>query len=271
MGIKVKNLNYTYNKGMPDETQAISDLSFEIPDKSIQGIIGATGSGKSTLLMLLSGLIKPDSGSIKQNGRVGIVFQYPEYQLFEETVERDVAFGPKNLKMSEKHIKAVTKESLEALSLDYEKIKDKSPFELSGGEKRRVAIAGILAMSPRILILDEPTAGLDPKARHSVLSMIKKLHKTKSIDVILVSHNMDDIANLCDNVLVLSQGSLLLSGNPSQVFSNYETLKNAGLSQPATMQIMRELNTKDAAFNQSIYNPQKAATQIASVLRGDKR
>lgn len=266
MGIKVKDLFYTYNKGLPDETNAINGISFEMPDNSIMGIIGPTGSGKSTLLMLLSGLIKPDSGNIKLKGRAGIVFQYPEYQLFEETVLKDVAFGPTNLGIKGPRLTKLIKDSMALVGLDYDQLANKSPFDLSGGEKRRVAIAGILAMSPRLLILDEPTAGLDPKAKQSILKMIQKIHKQNQIDVILVSHNMDDIARLCDSILVLNQGNLMLQGSPGEVFADSNLLSQIGLSKPIIMQIMENLNARDAAFDPSIYDVPKAASHIAKTI-----
>ena len=203
MSVIVKNLTYIYDEGMPFASKAIDDISFEIKDNDFVGLIGHTGSGKSTLIQHLNGLLKPSSGEIIVNGfnitdkdlnlteirkRVGIVFQYPEYQLFEETVEKDIAFGPGNLGLDEEEISKRVRKSMEAVGLDYETYKDKSPFDLSGGQKRRVAIAGVIAMNPEVLILDEPTAGLDPGGRDEIFNLIKKLHRDNNITIILSSH-----------------------------------------------------------------------------------
>ena len=220
MGIIVKNLTHVYNPGLPHESVALDDVSFEINDGEFVGIIGHTGSGKSTLLQHLNGLIKATSGNIIIDDtditdskvslldirkKIGLVFQYPEYQLFEETVEKDVAFGPKNLGLSEEEISERVKEAINLVGLDFENLKDKSPFDLSGGQKRRVAIAGVVAMKPQVLVLDEPTAGLDPKAHKDVLDMAKSIHKHEGNITILVSHNMADVARLCDKVLVMDR------------------------------------------------------------------
>ena len=228
--IKVENITHIYEKGLPDEAVALDDVSFTIEDGSFTGIIGHTGSGKSTLLQHLNGLLKPDSGRIfvgdtditdKKTDmlairrKVGLVFQYPEYQLFEETVASDVAFGPKNLGLTDEEIRVRVEEALRLVGLDISEFGDKSPFELSGGQKRRVAIAGVVAMQPEVLILDEPTAGLDPQTHRDILGMISEIHREQHNITILVSHNMNDVANLCDHVLVVNKGKLVMDGTPT--------------------------------------------------------
>lgn len=247
MSIQVKELTHIYSEGMPYQTVALEDISFEIEDGSFVGIIGHTGSGKSTLIQHLNGLLKPKTGSIIIDGiditdekvslrdirrTIGLVFQYPEYQLFEETVEKDIAFGPGNLGLTEEEIDERVREALDLVGLSYDELSQNSPFELSGGQKRRVAIAGVIAMRPKVLILDEPTAGLDPQAHKDILDLIKRVHKEEKITIILVSHNMGDIARHCEKVLVIEKGRLALEGTPGQVFSETEKLKNMGLELP---------------------------------------
>lgn len=245
MSVQVKNIFHTYNKGNPDAKIALKDVSFSIHDGEILGVIGHTGSGKSTMLQHLNGLLKPDSGQIiigdiditdekvkmtEIRTRVGLVFQYPEYQLFEETVAKDVAFGPKNLGMSDEEIDKTVQKSLEMVGLSYDEIAGRSPFELSGGQKRRVAIAGVIAMNPEVLILDEPTSGLDPHAHMEVLNMIRKIHKESTGIIIFVSHNMRDVANMSDKVLVMDRGSVVAFDTPDEIFKKREMLRNIGLS-----------------------------------------
>lgn len=245
MSVQVKNIFHTYNKGNPDAKIALKDVSFSIHDGEILGVIGHTGSGKSTMLQHLNGLLKPDSGQIiigdiditdekvkmtEIRKRVGLVFQYPEYQLFEETVAKDVAFGPKNLGMSDEEIEKTVRKSLEMVGLSYDEIAGRSPFELSGGQKRRVAIAGVIAMNPEVLILDEPTSGLDPHAHMEVLNMIRKIHKESTGIIIFVSHNMRDVANMSDKVLVMDRGSVVAFDTPDEIFKKREMLRNIGLS-----------------------------------------
>lgn len=233
MSIQVKNLTHIYSEGMPYQTIALEDISFEIADGSFVGIIGHTGSGKSTLIQHLNGLLKPNSGTILVDGlditdasvslrdirqRIGLVFQYPEYQLFEETVEKDVAFGPQNLGLPEDLIGERVREALHLVGLSYEDVGQRSPFDLSGGEKRRVAIAGVIAMRPKVLILDEPTAGLDPKAHKDILNLIERVHREENNTIILVSHNMGDIAALSEKVLVMHKGRMVMEGTPGEVF-----------------------------------------------------
>lgn len=245
MSVQVKNIFHTYNKGNPDAKLALKDVSFSINEGEILGVIGHTGSGKSTMLQHLNGLLKPDSGQImigdiditdekvkmtEIRKRVGLVFQYPEYQLFEETVVKDVAFGPKNLGMSDEEIDITVRKSLEMVGLSYDEIADRSPFELSGGQKRRVAIAGVIAMKPEVLILDEPTSGLDPHAHQEVLNMIRKIHKESTGIIIFVSHNMRDVANMSDKVLVMDRGSVIAFDTPDEIFKKRDMLRNIGLS-----------------------------------------
>lgn len=245
MSVQVKNIFHTYNKGNPDAKIALKNVSFSINDGEILGVIGHTGSGKSTMLQHLNGLLKPDSGQIiigdiditdekvkmtEIRKRVGLVFQYPEYQLFEETVAKDVAFGPKNLGMSDEEIDKTVRKSLKMVGLSYDEIADRSPFELSGGQKRRVAIAGVIAMKPEVLILDEPTSGLDPHAHQEILNMIRKIHKESTGIIIFVSHNMRDVANMSDKVLVMDRGSVVAFDTPDEIFKKREMLRNIGLS-----------------------------------------
>lgn len=259
MSIQVNNLTYVYSEGMPYETVALSGISFTIPDNSFVGIIGHTGSGKSTLIQHLNGLLKPKSGSIVVDGvdltdpqvplreirqRIGLVFQYPEYQLFEETVEKDIAFGPINLGLTEEEVAKRVKEAMELVGLDYEELALRSPFELSGGQKRRVAIAGVIAMKPKILILDEPTAGLDPKAHKDILHMVQTIHNREKNTILLVSHNMGDIAALSDQVLVMDRGRLALQGTPLQVFSQKDSLRRMGLELPPAATFMEKLASR---------------------------
>ena len=258
MSIKLEHVNYIYGEGTAYETQALKDITLEIPDGQFLGIIGHTGSGKSTLIQHLNGLIKATSGVIYYSGEniyaegysmkelrshVGLVFQYPEYQLFEEDVLSDVCFGPKNLGLSEEEVKMRSLEALHQVGLK-EKYYDKSPFDLSGGQKRRVAIAGILAMHPEVLILDEPTAGLDPKGRDDILDQIAKLHKERGITVILVSHSMEDVAKYVDRIIVMDHGCMKFDGEPKKVFEHYKELESIGLSAPQVTYVMQDLKEK---------------------------
>lgn len=277
MSIEVKDLRYVYNPGLPDETTALDGVSFEVGDNEILGIIGHTGSGKSTLLQHLNGLLKPASGDVYVDGqcitdgktklveirrRVGLVFQYPEYQLFEETVAKDVAFGPHNLGLDEDEINKRIKDSLEIVGLDYEEIKDSSPFELSGGQKRRVAIAGVLAMNPSVLILDEPTAGLDPTAHREILAMIRRIHREMGMIIIFVSHNMADIADMSDYVIVMDHGRIALEGTPEEVFSHANTLASMGLAVPPAKEIMNQITAEIPEIRSSALTIEQAAEEI---------
>ena len=258
MSIKLEHINYVYGEGTAYEKHALKDINLEIPDGQFVGIIGHTGSGKSTLIQHLNGLIKATSGEIYYNGEniyadgysmkelrshVGLVFQYPEYQLFEADVLSDVCFGPKNLGLPEEEVKARSLEALHQVGLK-EKHYDKSPFDLSGGQKRRVAIAGILAMHPEVLILDEPTAGLDPKGRDDILDQIQKLHKERGITVILVSHSMEDVAKYVDRIIVMDHGCMKFDGEPKKVFEHYKELESIGLAAPQVTYVMQTLKEK---------------------------
>jgi energy-coupling factor transport system ATP-binding protein len=285
MPISVKNLKYVYSPGMPDETVAISDVSFDVADGEILGVIGHTGSGKSTLLQHLNGLIKPTSGEIYIDGqcitdgkvkmtdirrKVGLVFQYPEYQLFEETVRLDVAFGPKNLGMDEEEREKRVRQAVELVGLDYDEIKDMSPFELSGGMKRRVAIAGVIAMDPKILILDEPTAGLDPSAHRDILAMVRRIHDEMGIILIFVSHNMADIASLSDKVIVMNEGNIALSGTPAEVFSQGEKLAEMGLGLPPAKEIADLIKSRAPKFESSALTADETAADIRRYLEENR-
>lgn len=282
MSIRVENLVHIYDKGMPSEQLALDNISFTADDGQLVGIIGHTGSGKSTLLQHLNGLLKPESGSIvigdtyiTQPGismvqirkKIGLVFQYPEYQLFEETVAKDVAFGPGNLGLSREEIDERVREAIELVGLDYEEIKDRSPFELSGGQKRRVAIAGVVAMRPEVLILDEPTAGLDPKAHKDVLAMVEEVHRRTGNITILVSHNMADIARLCDKVVVIDSGRLVTVGTPYEVFSKKEELRAVGLELPPVTAFTETLRERGVDLEATILDTDTAAEQIAAYLK----
>ncbi|WP_300277220.1 energy-coupling factor transporter ATPase [Peptacetobacter sp.] len=287
MSIKVSNLTYIYDEGMPFENRAIDDISFEIEDNDFVGLIGHTGSGKSTLIQHLNGLLKPSSGSIYINEfnitqkdinlteirkRVGVVFQYPEYQLFEETVEKDIEFGPRNMGLSEEEICKRVKSSMNAVGLNYEEYRLKSPFELSGGQKRRVAIAGVIAMDPEVLILDEPTAGLDPGGREEIFNLIRKLHKERNITIILSSHSMDDMAKLVKTLIVMNKGKIEFMGNPREVFrDNAHRLKEIGLDIPQVLELAIKLREKGFDIRQDIITPEEAKCEILRVIGGRKQ
>jgi energy-coupling factor transport system ATP-binding protein len=261
MSIRIEHLNYVYSAGTAFERHALKDINLELPDGQFIGVIGHTGSGKSTLIQHLNGLLKGTSGTVYFNdeniyqegynmkllrSKVGLVFQYPEHQLFEVDVFTDVCFGPKNLGLPQEEIEARAYEALRLVGLK-EKYYKASPFELSGGQKRRVAIAGILAMNPDVLVLDEPTAGLDPKGRDDILDQIAKLHKERKITVILVSHSMEDIARYVDRIIVMNKGQVMFDDAPRQVFAHYKELETVGLAAPQVTYLMHEL--KAAGWN----------------------
>lgn len=255
--ISVKNISYTYMTGTPFEKNALKNISFDVAEGEVLAIAGHTGSGKSTLIQIVAGLIDLTSGSVtidnlpvadkKIRRLVGIVFQYPEHQLFEETVESDIAFAPKNFGLSDAEISARVEEAMRQVGLPAE-LKSVSPFELSGGQKRRVAIAGILALKPKYLILDEPTAGLDPLAKENLLKEIFGAVKKSGVTIILVSHNMEDIARFANRVVVLAQGQILFVGTPRELFSREEILSRAGLEPPPITQLLRKLNLNENAL-----------------------
>ena len=287
MSVIVKNLTYIYDEGMPFASKAIDDISFEIKDNDFVGLIGHTGSGKSTLIQHLNGLLKPSSGEIIVNGfnitdkdlnlteirkRVGIVFQYPEYQLFEETVEKDIAFGPGNLGLDEEEISKRVRKSMEAVGLDYETYKDKSPFDLSGGQKRRVAIADVIAMNPEVLILDEPTAGLDPGGRDEIFNLIKKLHRDNNITIILSSHSMDDMAKLAQTIIVMNHGKIEFMGTPREVFTSHAArLREIGLDVPQVLELATKLRNKGFDIRPDVLTVEEIKDEILKVMRGRKK
>ncbi|MGL6106848.1 energy-coupling factor transporter ATPase [Romboutsia sp.] len=287
MSIVVKKLTHIYNEGMPFASKALDGVSVEIKDRDFVGLIGHTGSGKSTLIQHLNGILKPTSGEIYINDfnitdpklnlteirkRVGVVFQYPEYQLFEETVEKDIAFGPSNLGLEDSEIQKRVKESMEAVGLGYDAFKEKSPFELSGGQKRRVAIAGVIAMKPEVLILDEPTAGLDPGGRDEIFELIKNLHKESDITIILSSHSMDDMAKLAKTIIVMNEGQIEFIGTPREVFkSNTYRLKEIGLDIPQVLELALKLREKGFDIKEDILTIEEAQEEILKVMRGRKK
>ncbi|MDY5450637.1 MAG: energy-coupling factor transporter ATPase [Clostridia bacterium] len=286
MSITVENLTYTYSKGLPNETRALEDVSFQLEPGEFAAVIGHTGSGKSTLMQQLNGLLRPDSGKItvgevcitdpstkmtEVRRKVGLVFQYPEYQLFEETVAKDVAFGPKQVGMTGEKLDRVVEESIRLTGLDYEEVKERSPFELSGGQKRRVAIAGVLAMKPEILILDEPTAGLDPSAHRDVLELIRRIHRKERMTILLVSHNMGDVAELADRVLVMNRGKLVMNGTPAEVFSRGEPLWEMGLGLPPATEFMKRLKDRMPGIDTAQLSIEDAAKEICRYLKGRKK
>lgn len=285
MSIIVDNLVHVYNQGTPFESKALSEVNFTIEEGEFVGLIGHTGSGKSTLIQHLNGLLKPTSGKIYINGldisvkkiklnevrkKVGLVFQYPEYQLFEETIYKEVAFGPTNLGLSDSEIKERVKEALNLVGMDIEQLKDRSPFELSGGQRRRIAIAGVLAMKPEILILDEPTAGLDPRGRDEILAQIKTLHSKYKITVILVSHSMEDIARLVDKIIVMDKGKVALIGKPREVFKEVQALEGMGLGIPQITNLVRKLREQGIDIRDDILTVGEAKKEILKLVRSKK-
>lgn len=280
MGIKVENLTYIYGQGTAFEQYALKDINFEIPDGEFVGLIGHTGSGKSTLIQHLNGLIRQTSGTIFYNGediygegyslkalrsKVGLVFQYPEHQLFEVDVFSDVCYGPRNQGLSQEEIKERAKDALIQVGLD-EKFWNQSPFELSGGQKRRVAIAGVLAMCPEVLILDEPTAGLDPKGRDEILDQIKMLHEERRMTIILVSHSMEDIARYADRIMVMNHGEKAYDGTPKEVFEHYKELEAIGLAAPRVTYISHELKERGVPIDDDITTVEEAKQAILKLF-----
>lgn len=280
--IETVDLSCVYSIGTPFEHKALDRVNFTAYPGEYIGIIGHTGSGKSTLIQHLNGLLKPTSGQVRLRGQdiwadkkkitqvrfhVGLVFQYPEYQLFEETVAKDVAFGPSNLGLTAEEVDERVREAIELVGLDYDKVKNLSPFDLSGGQKRRAAIAGVIAMKPEVLILDEPTAGLNPKAHADILSMVEKIHESEKNIIFLVSHNMDDIARMSDKVLVMDHGKLMMDGTPEEVFSRGSELKKMGLALPASMEIAAQLRENGFAVGGTCLTMEETADGIAEVLK----
>ena len=285
MSIKIENLTYVYMPKTPFEKKALDNVSLEIEDGEFLAVIGHTGSGKSTLIQHLNGLLKPASGKIYVDGtditdkdtklvdirkKVGLVFQYPEYQLFEETIAKDIAYGPSNLGLNEDEILRRVKKSMEMVGLDYDEYKDISPFELSGGQKRRVAIAGVIAMEPNVLILDEPTAGLDPAGRDDILEQIKFLHEKYNMTIILVSHSMEDVGKLAEKIIVMNDGHIELQGKPKEVFREIDTLERIGLAVPQVTYLMRELKRKGFNVSEDIFTVEKAKSELLNILLKNK-
>ena len=280
--IKVEHLSYVYNPGMPDATAALDDVSFSIEEGDFVGVMGSTGSGKSTLISHFNGLNKPTSGTIYVDGRnmwaqgenlrdfrflVGLVMQYPEYQLFEETCARDIAYGPKNMGLDDEEVARRVKEAAQFVGLSDELL-EKSPFELSGGQKRRVAIAGVMAMHPRVLVLDEPAAGLDPEGRDTILSQIQEYHKATGITVVLVSHSMEDIARYANRVLVLSKAKIAMYDTVEKVFARAPELLELGLSVPQVTQIFLRLKEMGLDIATDVYTIPYAVKTIRKALQG---
>ncbi len=284
MGIKIRNLEYIYMQGSPFEKEALSNINLDINDGEFVGLIGHTGSGKSTLIQHLNGLLIPQSGEIEVNGKstkekgaelkelrqeVGLVFQYPEHQIFEETVYKDVAFGPKNMGLSESEIHERVVEALTYVGLD-DSYYEMSPFELSGGQKRRVAIAGVLAMRPKTLILDEPAAGLDPAGREEILTQIRALYLKSKMTVILVSHSMEDVARIASRIIVMNEGKIAMDGKVSEIFSRGSELKNMGLDIPQISALASELIKRGVKLDSNIYTIERAKAAIM-LLAKEKR
>ena len=280
MSIVIEHLNYIYMAGGPYETKALSDINLTIRDGEFIGLIGHTGSGKSTLVQHLNGLIMPTSGRVLVDGmdladkapdrravrqRVGLVFQYPENQLFEETVEKDIAFGPKNLGLDENEIARRVKDAMRRVALDYDKLHDRSVFELSGGQMRRVAIAGVLAMEPQVLVLDEPCAGLDPRGREEILGLIKKLHEEAGTTIVMVSHSMDDVASLAERVIVMNHGEIAMDGVPRDVFSCGEELRGMGLDVPQAVQLAKKLRDRGFDIPEGVYRIEEIREAILAI------
>ena len=282
MSIALDHVSYVYSPGTAYEKHALKDVSLEIEQGQFVGIIGHTGSGKSTLIQHLNGLMKATSGKIFYNGQniyeegydmrslrsqVGLVFQYPEYQLFEVDVLSDVCFGPKNQGLSREECERNAKEALELVGFP-EKYYKQSPSELSGGQKRRVAIAGVLAMKPKVLILDEPTAGLDPKGRDEILDQVEKLHRETGMTVVLVSHSMEDVARYVERIIVMNHGEKMLDGTPGEVFRHYKELEKVGLAAPQVTYVMHDLKERGFDVSPDATTIEEAADEIVRFLRG---
>ena len=284
MSIKIENLTHVYMPNGPFEKIALNNVNLQIDDGDFLALIGHTGSGKSTLIQHLNGLLEASSGKIIVDGvditekginlvdvrkKVGLVFQYSEYQLFEETIEKDISFGPKNLGYDDEKINELVKKSMEMVGLDFETYKEKSPFDLSGGQKRRVAIAGVIAMEPKVLILDEPTAGLDPKGRDDILGQIKKLHDDYNMTIIIVSHSMEDVAEIANKVVVMNKGEVALQGKPEEVFKEVDTLEKIGLAVPQVTYLMKKLKEKGLPVSDEVYTIKQAKEELMKILKKD--
>ena len=285
MPIQIEHLTHTYMPDSPFTTVALKDVNLTIEDGEFIGLLGHTGSGKTTLVQHLNGLIRPTEGKVIVDGldisdkqtslldvrkKVGLVFQYPEYQLFEETVAKDVAFGPKNMGLSQEEIDQRVRHAIARVGLDYDAVSERSPFELSGGQMRRVAIAGVLAMQPGTLILDEPTAGLDPAGRRSILQMIRELHAAGGLTVVMVSHSMDDIASLATRLVVMSHGEVVLTGTPREVFMHRDLLTSIGLGVPQAAELAYRLRSQGYAIPAGLYTLDEVKNAILHLAgKGD--
>ena len=282
MPIQLINVTHTYSEGSAFQATAINNVNLTIEDGEFIAVIGHTGSGKSTLVQHLNGLLKPTSGQILIDGedlngektdrrrirqKVGLVFQYPEYQLFEETVAKDIAFGPKNLGLTDEEIDQRVRRAMAHVHLDYDKYAQRSPFELSGGQMRRVAIAGVLAMEPKVLILDEPTAGLDPKGRDRILSMVQELHAQGGVTVIMVSHSMDDVARLASRLVVMSKGELVATGTPREIFRQVEMMESIGLGVPEAAKLCALLREKGISLPDDLYTPEEVRQHLLQLWK----
>jgi len=275
--IEVVHLTHCYSEGSALRTVALNDVSFRIEDGEFVGIIGHTGSGKSTLVQHLNGLLKPSSGQVLIDGedlngehvnrrvlrqRIGLVFQYPEYQLFEETVAKDIAFGPKNQGLSAAEIDERVRYAMDCVHLNYDKYAERSPFELSGGQMRRVAIAGVLAMRPSVLILDEPTAGLDPRGRDKILTMLEELHARENVTILMVSHSMDDMARLATRLIVMSEGKIVAEGTPREIFARDDMMTSIGLDVPEAARLCAALRAKGYSLPADLFRPEELKEQL---------
>lgn len=286
--VEIKNLSFVYSKKTPYEKLALKDINLSIEEGSFVGIVGATGSGKSTLIQHLNGLIKLQDkkhSSVVVNGmsltdkkflkklrfEVGMVFQYPEYQLFEDTVAKDIAFGPKNMKLDKDEIDRRVRRALEVVGLEYDRFAERSPFDLSGGEKRRVAIAGVIAMQPKILVLDEPVAGLDPVGREEILALVKKLQKEVSPTVIIVSHNMDDMAMIADRIIALKDGQIVSDGTPKEVFGDRSSIVDAGLDLPTATRLADELIARGIPVGSDVVTMDELSQKLGELLRKKRK
>ncbi|MBE6054649.1 MAG: energy-coupling factor transporter ATPase [Clostridium sartagoforme] len=286
MSIKIENLVHVYMPKSPFEKVALDNVNIEVNDGEFVALIGHTGSGKSTLIQHMNGLLKPTSGKIIVDGdeitkdgfkltnirkKVGLVFQYPEYQLFEDTIEKDIEYGPRNLGLEQEEITRRVKAAMKMVGLDYEVYRNKSPFDLSGGQKRRVAIAGVIAMEPKVLILDEPTAGLDPKGRDDILEQIKKLHDEYKMTIILVSHSMEDVGKLAERIIVMNKGKVALEGVPSKVFKEVDALEEIGLAVPQVTYLMRALKAKGFDVSDEVYTINQGKEELLRILKEYKK
>ena len=282
MPIELKNVTHTYSEGSAFQATAIRNVSLTIEDGEFIAVVGHTGSGKSTLVQHLNGLLKPTGGQILIDGedlnapgadrrrirqKVGLVFQYPEYQLFEETVAKDIAFGPKNLGLSAEEIDARVRRAMAHVHLDYDKYAQRSPFELSGGQMRRVAIAGVLAMEPKVLILDEPTAGLDPRGRDRILGMVQELHAQGGTTVIMVSHSMDDVARLATRLVVMSRGELVATGTPREIFRQVDMMESIGLGVPEAARLCALLRQRGVKLPDDLYTPEELRDSLLALWK----